>query len=638
MSTAPVKPCVSEADVMAKIGDVIRGSLIASKLKRIPLMLQELTQQIEKQGGRYYIKNFWSDREPLSLGYVGIHIKIRMPLPGRAGKYILMEVQIHPKQIMDGTKDCAKQIAHRLYKMPEEGADEKVSPELVSSSQLVYLTSMVKLLCPKDELDRVADFVDLIEGATGTADRKRLLVAETALLLHNEKQLGSGDWNDKLQAVVPKNKEAVEKAWLETAAKINEKLNLPVVRRDERYSWTNTARSIDELYADAAHVRSQFKAMCKRAAGSQYACFANFGPRNRYMIKERKSLQDKINKSRDLLPPELPHPMDLPVGAPSSKSAYAALLQRLLENAAIQSLPDLVFILEGQFEEVMHQASPTLTPKQNTSYQLAQMLLIDHKISNIALRSFQKLHVPEAAEQKAPPLLVHTPQLLSTPVQIFSVAPAVPRVAFGAAAWNKYFGDIGVEPPLPPNIEQILSSPCPFSPGKTVRETQLLTLIPKTVGGEPFTLNSLEELVKRPKQGPATQYQCYWEGIQKQYGDASIPASYWTLFTKDVIPGSGNKRYDAQKQLIAEYSRKTGVPYEMPILLEAATAIFTAHVQSGTRHYGDKPWTCTRCQERVTTHSSVPLVVGGFGPGGLYIADDGDVNPHHGVGGARKFS
>ena len=70
-----------------------------------------------------------------------------------------------------------------------------------------------------------------------------------------------------------------------------------------------------------------------------------------------------------------------------------------------------------------------------------------------------------------------------------------------------YFGDIGEEPPLPPNIYEILASPCPFDPKKTVRETHILVLVPATVDGTPLTLNLLGKLVKKPKGGGhATQY------------------------------------------------------------------------------------------------------------------------------------
>jgi len=63
-------------------------------------------------------------------------------------------------------------------------------------------------------------------------------------------------------------------------------------------------------------------------------------------------------------------------------------------------------------------------------------------------------------------------------------AGALPPMAFGAADWKKYFGDVGVEPPLPANIDAILNGPCPIWSGKKVKETHLLMLVPSTVNGK----------------------------------------------------------------------------------------------------------------------------------------------------------
>ena len=63
------------------------------------------------------------------------------------------------------------------------------------------------------------------------------------------------------------------------------------------------------------------------------------------------------------------------------------------------------------------------------------------------------------------------------------------NTALGKKEWEKYFGDIGIEPPLPSNIEDILNEPCSFWPDKKIKETHLLVLIPNTVNGKPFTID-----------------------------------------------------------------------------------------------------------------------------------------------------
>ena len=84
---------------------------------------------------------------------------------------------------------------------------------------------------------------------------------------------------------------------------------------------------------------------------------------------------------------------------------------------------------------------------------------------------------------------------------------SLPPLAFGKADWEKYFGEVGIEPPLPPNIHDILESSCPFWPAKKVKETHLLVLIPQTVNGKALTLDYLEQLIQKPLGGGhATKY------------------------------------------------------------------------------------------------------------------------------------
>ncbi len=217
--------------------------------------------------------------------------------------------------------------------------------------------------------------------------------------------------------------------------------------------------------------------------------------------------------------------------------------------------------------------------------------------------------------------------------------PDLPPIAFGAAKWTTYFGHVGIEPPLPADIYQILSAPCPFWPEKRVYETHLLILIPATVNGRPFTLNSLSELIQKPHGGgKATRYNDYWDPIKKEYGNIAPAASYWMLITKDVIPESRSKTYDTQKQRLATYNQKSQLPYEIPHLLESATSILMEHVQSGTWLYSNNPITYTRCQERVFYYPDWPLVVGGFAAGGLDVRNfNDDEYGHDGVSGCRKF-
>jgi hypothetical protein len=205
----------------------------------------------------------------------------------------------------------------------------------------------------------------------------------------------------------------------------------------------------------------------------------------------------------------------------------------------------------------------------------------------------------------------------------------------GEAEWKHYFGDVGSAPDLPSDMVTILDGPCPFWPDKLVKDTHLLVLMPATVGGVPFTLNGLGELIKRPSHGGhRTECRYYNKRIKAQVGAESPPRSYWVLMTRDVLPGSQSKGYAHQKAIVAGYAKRKSVPYVLPSVLEAATAILMHHVRAGERLFGNHPWTYTRCQEGV---NGFPVVVGGEA-GGLFISIRRDVSYYsHGVSCLRKF-
>ncbi|MBI3211651.1 MAG: hypothetical protein HYZ47_03075 [Simkania negevensis] len=190
----------------------------------------------------------------------------------------------------------------------------------------------------------------------------------------------------------------------------------------------------------------------------------------------------------------------------------------------------------------------------------------------------------------------------------------ITRYAFGKRQWNMYFGDIGEEPPLPSDIGTILHSPCPIWSGKQVRETHLLVLVPATVNGKLLTLESLEELVKKPKKGNATQYRDFCPGRNEKI---CVEKNTWMLLTRDVLPGSRKQPYDKQVALVGELTKKAKVSYAVPRLIEVATSLFMQHVRSGERLYNDSPEIYTRCQEKYD--GQCPVVIGGFSASGVCV-------------------
>ena len=106
--------------------------------------------------------------------------------------------------------------------------------------------------------------------------------------------------------------------------------------------------------------------------------------------------------------------------------------------------------------------------------------------------------------------------------------------------------------------------------------------------------------------------------------------------TRDVLPGSRNKRYDNQRELVADHAARTGLDYRLPGALEALVVILLHHVRNEECLYGDDPWMWTSCLGRDQDGWSV--VVGGFFSEGFSVdTDDSDSYDDVGAAGLRSF-
>lgn len=214
----------------------------------------------------------------------------------------------------------------------------------------------------------------------------------------------------------------------------------------------------------------------------------------------------------------------------------------------------------------------------------------------------------------------------------FTWKSTIERFFFGPDKWSKYYGETGETPPLPEDMHKLLLSPCPFwsTPEKPVRvmDSHMLVLIPAAVNEEALTLNKLQDLIQNPQsEGYATDYKVYSNWTKGEHGSTPIERSHWVLMTRDVVPGSRNKTYQEQKDLVNQYGG-----YRLPGALEAAVCTLMEHVSSGSMLFGALTYTC--CTEKVQDQH--PVVVGGFGSDGLdvYI---GFGSVRYGLGALRKF-
>jgi len=310
-----------------------------------------------------------------------------------------------------------------------------------------------------------------------------------------------------------------------------------------------------------------------------------------------------------------------------------AFLQKvldLLEAQAIQQDIGLTKALEDKAKLLIVLDPNKTIPDQDAEFCRWAMQLLD---SAGKVRTFvsKQLLIPQI------PFSSPAPQVIPKPIiqPILPKVPQVPAIAFDKAKWNTYFGDIGEEPPLPADIHQILSGPCPFWPDKKVQDTHLLALIPKTVNGQLLNLANLAHWIRGPKQGWAAKFSSWCPG-----GNENLPvaSSYWVLMTKDVLEGTRWKSYGEQTEIVSKFAQKVSVPYQPPKLLEAAVCILTEYVSSGMRIYSDNPLTYTRCDEKYE-NGPYQMVLGNFGAGGLdvYYNNFGFVIDHYGLSCLRRL-
>ncbi len=210
------------------------------------------------------------------------------------------------------------------------------------------------------------------------------------------------------------------------------------------------------------------------------------------------------------------------------------------------------------------------------------------------------------------------------------------EIAFSSKNWAQWDADLVKDVDmrqemlsLPKNIAEELRRSA--FPGKSIIETHVLVRMPKGL-----TIKKLGELAKKYFPSNTDGYRYIWSAIVDELEDKSVDESVWLLMTKDVLQGSRSKSYSQQKNIVTELAETTGVPYEVPTTLEAATCILAEYSRSKNRLFSDRLWTYTRCQENVKGYQTV---VGGFAPAGLRVSHkhNYDHHDHIGVAALRKF-
>lgn len=210
--------------------------------------------------------------------------------------------------------------------------------------------------------------------------------------------------------------------------------------------------------------------------------------------------------------------------------------------------------------------------------------LMQHRVdgSNRSVNSLQNsLAVTEPEKQILnTPLIKKIQEVLKTPKP--SKAPINPILTrsfldmyvFGVEKWNKYFGDVGVEPALPRDIvNDLMEERSPFDKEVRVKEFDLLFFLPEKVNGKALTYSYLKQLVRNPKDTGISVDLDLQQGLDL---DVAVKGSRWVFLTRGVVTYRDNREH---------YFQENG--YQQPHWLDAAICISMMKVDGRRYRYGD---------------------------------------------------
>lgn len=240
-----------------------------------------------------------------------------------------------------------------------------------------------------------------------------------------------------------------------------------------------------------------------------------------------------------------------------------------------------------------HELAETCDPEQLTSEKAAQLASCIERIKYFDpnLSSFSELEQKSLQVQSLSLKLFHTENELKNALAVIDQPnrlARLERMCIGKEVWSTFIGDPGEVSPLPEKIHNLLL--------KGNENTHYLIWRPQQINGTVLTLNTFNELVKKPKDGPPTQFQEILESdpnkeecemALKQYGDVPFPPAEWIYVRKTTLEESFNQDYPQQLECLNKYSEKIGLPCHVATIAEAIVALFMVRLKFGEIIFGD---------------------------------------------------
>lgn len=181
-------------------------------------------------------------------------------------------------------------------------------------------------------------------------------------------------------------------------------------------------------------------------------------------------------------------------------------------------------------------------------------------------------------------------------------APILGERFLGFEAWRAACkADLGPVPAVPPTVTaDLLNSPSPLHPGRLVKDTHFLTLIPSHLDSRPM---SLVELIVACGREPETQKSIvFQESVtldelrESAVGHVSVPQSRWALVAESDPDASevsqerllrGRSTSEQERVLLTSYPE-----YQLAHPLDLMTAVLLHRVVNGRRVFHDLVQRC----------------------------------------------
>jgi hypothetical protein len=171
------------------------------------------------------------------------------------------------------------------------------------------------------------------------------------------------------------------------------------------------------------------------------------------------------------------------------------------------------------------------------------------------------------------------------------------EIAFSSKDWMRLNADFAKDTDLykemlslPEDIAEELGRSA--SNGKHIKDTHILVIKPKGL-----TINTLGVIAKQiftihnygyTEIDIDKEAYSYEDGhwfkigsiVTSPLGNQDIEKAEWLLMTKNILPGSLNKSFDQNVNMMSELAKARGVRYEVPNVLQAATCMLAEYSRS----------------------------------------------------------